>query len=121
MPPVRSSAPRTPHTARSGCLGGRGGIRTPETGVARLTVFKAYAGSAVSPRIISDIRLVGLVRDSRCDSSRERFRAGATGHDALRGTQKPSACRLSVGQGPSPFVVPVAVAVTDRSLKGAGR
>ena len=41
--------------------------------------------------------------------SREHFRAGATGRDALRGTRKPSACRLSVGQGPSPFVVPVAV------------
>jgi len=37
--------------------------------------------------------------------SREHFRAGATGRDALRGTRKPSACRLSVGQGPSPFVV----------------
>ncbi len=33
--------------------------------------------------------------------SREHLRAGATGRDALRGTRKPSACRLSVGQGPS--------------------
>jgi hypothetical protein len=41
--------------------------------------------------------------------------------DALRGTRKPSACRLSVGRGPSPFVVPVAVPVTDRSPQGAGR
>jgi hypothetical protein len=53
--------------------------------------------------------------------SREHFRAGATGRDALRGTRKPSACRLSAGRGPSPFVVPVAVPVTDRSLQGAGR
>ena len=53
--------------------------------------------------------------------SREHFRAGATGRDALRGTRKPSACRLSVGRGPSPFVVPVAVPVTDRSPQVAGR
>jgi hypothetical protein len=53
--------------------------------------------------------------------SREHFRARATGRDALRGTRKPSACRLSVGRGPSPFVVPVAVPVTDRSPQGAGR
>ena len=31
--------------------------------------------------------------------SREHFRAGATGSDALRGTRKPSAGRLSVGRG----------------------
>ena len=53
--------------------------------------------------------------------SREHFRARATGRDALRGTRKPSACRLSVGRGPSPFVVPVAVPVTDRSPQVAGR
>jgi hypothetical protein len=31
--------------------------------------------------------------------SREHFRAGATGRDALRGTRKPFACRLSVDRG----------------------
>jgi hypothetical protein len=34
--------------------------------------------------------------------SREHFRAGATGRDALRGTRKPSACRLSVRPGAVP-------------------
>ena len=43
-----------PHASREakGAVSGRGGIRTPETGVARLTVFKtvAFNRSATLPR-----------------------------------------------------------------------
>jgi hypothetical protein len=39
-------------------LGGRGGIRTPETGFARLTVFKtvAFNRSATLPRLVQILR-----------------------------------------------------------------
>src|SRR5947208_1872697 len=65
-PPERNRANRL-HRSKSGSIGGRGGIRTPETAQRRLTVFKtaAFNRSATLPGLLGCYALSGSKLASR--------------------------------------------------------
>ena len=81
-------------------ISGRGGIRTPETGVARLTVFKtvAFNRSATLPRVLRMLRAraapLGSLYTGKLDSGRGGREAEGTRLLSEYGGQTPSRVRI---------------------------